>query len=118
MLENESINRIQDLRKVAKTFFEKSLACTKIADVKSFFDLAQQANASADELENNTRIESCWTYLHFVRFFGYSPDYNNYLEFCARNRFSPVAKTDLTHALSYQGTDMKSADTIKINAVQ
>ena len=116
--ENENVSRIQSLRNTAKLFLEKSLACTKLTDVKAFFDLSQQASASADDLENNLKVESCWTYLHFVRFFGYSPKYPAYLEFCTRNRFSPVAEPDLNRALSYQNPNTYSAETVNVRAVQ
>ncbi len=117
MIKVENANRIQELRIVAKTFFDKSLACTKISDVKAFFELAQQANASADELESDLKLESCWTYSHFVRFFGYAEDYESYVEFCARNRFSPVSKQDLTTALSYSAPVVVSTTTTRAQAL-
>lgn len=110
----ETIDRINDLRNVAKTFFKKSLACAKITDVKAFFDLAQQANESADVLENDIKLESCWTYLHFVEYFGYSRKYADYMEFCIRNRFAPVSETDLTMALSYRSSDSAMVDSSDI----
>ena len=113
----ETTSRIQDLRKVAKSFFEKSLACTKISDVKAFFDLAQQANEQADAIESNIKLESCWTYLHFVQYFGYSRDYAVYMEFCIRNRFVPVSEADLNAALSYS-TDNQSAAVSNTSTVQ
>lgn len=116
MHENENIARIQDLRSVAKTFFEKSLACTKISDVRAFFDLAQQANADADALESDLKIESCWSYMHFIHFFGYSDKYNSYLEFCARNRLQPVARKDYRQALAYKAkaASIESASAIAV----
>lgn len=114
----EAINRIQDLRKVSKIFFEKSLACTKISDVQAFFDLARQANADADVLEGDLKIESCWTYLHFVQYFEYSRQYNDYLEFCIRNRLDPVLQEDFSQALSYISTAQYKDETISTNAVQ
>jgi len=114
---NENVARIQELRAVARSFFEKSQACTKISDVRAFFDLAQQANADADDLESNLKIESCWTYLHFVAFFGYKKDYKSYLEFCARNRMDPVSAEDFTLALDYKPATT-TAETAKIRAVQ
>lgn len=118
MLENEAVNRIHSLRITAETFFKKSLACTKMADVKSFFDLAMQANARADDLESDLKLESCWTYLHFVEYFGYSTEYEIYLEFCIRNRLSPVTEQDLAQALSYKRTSTQSDASIRDMAVQ
>ena len=114
----EPITRIQDLRAVSKNFFEKSLACTKMADIKAFFELAQQASAHADELETDLKIESCWTYLHFVRFFGYSEAYEDYMEFCVRNRLNPVSNADFMLALSYKSTESHNADTMVTTAHQ
>lgn len=101
----DSVERIFDLRNVAKTFFEKSLVCTKVSDVQAFFALAQQANESADLLESDIKIESCWTYLHFVQYFGYSCEYEQYVEFCIRNRFAPVSEIDLKLALTYKSAN-------------
>ena len=116
--ESESVARIQNLRKISSVFFDKSLACTKMADVKAFFDLAQQANESADILESDLKIESCWVYLHFVQFFDYSESYSDYLEFCVRNCFSPVSEQDLVCALSYKSTAIQSAEVSKITEIQ
>ena len=115
---NEHISRIQNLRRVADSFLDKSLSCTKISDIKAFFELAQQANESADAIEDNVKLESCWTYVHFVRYFDYSSKYNSYLEFCVRNRFSPVSQEDLKTALSYRSADNQSDDTMSVTAVQ
>lgn len=95
------ISRIMNMRKTADNFLEKSLACTKISDVKAFFELAQQANAEADAVESDLKIESCWTYLHFIRYFEYPREYNDYMEFCVRNRLSPVSDTDFRSAVAY-----------------
>lgn len=118
MHESENVARIQELRVVAKTFFEKSLACTKLSDVRAFFDLAQQANASAADLESDLKIESCWTYLHFTQFFGYPKRYSSYLEFCARNRIPPVVEEDFMQALSYNSTSDHNATLMSTNAAQ
>ena len=114
----EQTARISALRDVADNFFQKSLACTKMADVKAFFDLAQQANESADELQSSLKIESCWTYLHFVEFFGYSEEYTEYLEFCARNRLDAICKDDFQQALSYKRTESHSAEVMMQTAHQ
>ena len=114
----EGVLRIQNLRNISEEFFAKSLACTKVSDVKTFFDLAQQANTSADILEESLKIESCWTYLHFIEYFGYSTGYCDYVEFCIRNRFAPVSETDLNLALSYSSTAAQSAALISSTAVQ
>lgn len=110
----DAIARIHDLRKISKNFYDKSLACTKISDIRAFFELAQQASADADALEADLKVESCWVYLHFVQFFGYSPEYTEYLEFCVRNRFDPVSDTDYRAALSYpqNGTEAHNANDI------
>ena len=97
----ENINRIKLLRKTAQVFVEKSLNCTKIADVQAFFDLATQANANADALESEFKVESCWVYLHFVKTCGYPPAFSSYLEFCVRNGLSPVVKADFSKAYSF-----------------
>ena len=116
--ESENIARIQSLRKISKAFFDKSLVCTKMTDVKAFFDLAQRASESADLLEADLKVESCWIYLHFVRFFGYSEAYSEYLAFCTRNCFSSVSEQDLMYALSYKSTATQSADVSKITETQ
>ena len=104
----ESVKRIQLLRKTASTFLEKSLNCTKIGDVQAFFDLANQADANADRLEGEIKIESCWVYLHFVQECAYPVEYSSYLEFCIRNGLTPVAKKDFFCASAFLLGDKES----------
>ena len=105
MYDNEmQVCRIAKLRSTADEFLSKSLACTKISDVKAFFDLAQLANAEADTVESDLKIESCWTYLHFIKYFDYPKDYDEYMEFCVRNRLNPVSDGDFVSAVGYIAT--------------
>jgi len=91
--------RIKKLRELAESFFEKSSVCTKLSDATAFADLALRMHAEADEVENESKLDSVFVYISFIENFQYNSAYPDYLEFCIRNAMTAICEEDYETAL-------------------